>query len=52
MEIRRRNEFSYNQLEDLKEVAFVMEYTVTHDGIVEDMLYIVHPITSLTREEI
>lgn len=51
METRKRNEVTTAELNQLKEEAFVMEYTVTHGNMTEDMLYIVHPITSLTRKD-
>lgn len=51
MEVRRRCEFSASELAELKENAFVMEYTITYDLIKLDMVYIVHPITSLTRKD-
>lgn len=51
MEIRKRNEITIAELNQLKEEAFVMEYSVTHGNMTEDMLYIVHPITSMTKKE-
>ena len=51
METRKRNEVTAAELNQLKEEAFVMEYTVTQGDYVEDMLYIVKPITSMTKKE-
>ena len=51
MEVRRRCEFSASELAELKENAFVMEYTITYDMIKLDMVYIVKPITSLSRKD-
>jgi hypothetical protein len=51
MEVRKKCEFTASELAQLKEEAFVMEYSVTQGNTTEDMLYIVHPITSMTKKE-
>ena len=51
MEIRRKCDFTEDELLELKETAFVKEFTISHGSISIDMLYIVHPITRMTRRD-